>query len=216
MCVTLRIERITWLIVQSILPTGGLTSRYRSPQAIPATLYHVRWIDPQNGPAFVEFKFIYRSREVLIAKGIIPAPLPSGHPSLIESPTKKRKLKDEAGKKRHSKKNEHALFSSHTATASPLSSPSKSRPAKKAKFAFTKAQVKKELVTPSTEERSPLASMASDAPSSPLAAIMQRRQSTPHHAVSSNVLPWIESQSANMEVPFDVLRELRELRVCAS
>jgi hypothetical protein len=47
--------------------------RYQPPKSIPTTLYHVQWLDPQHGPAYMEFKFIYRSKDVLISKSILPS-----------------------------------------------------------------------------------------------------------------------------------------------
>jgi hypothetical protein len=155
-------------------------------------LYHVNWIDPQDGPAYIEFKFVYRSKEVLISKGIIPG--------------RKRKsnTKSDTKKKSTTKKTDDPESSPTTvpASSSPPSARSRAPPAKKAKL--VKPTIKKEVPS---KEQSPI---ESDPPTSPLVEAVQRRQMTSY---PNDLLPWVYSQSANIDLPVEVFRELQHLRV---
>ena len=46
---------------------------------------------------------------------------------------------------------------------------------------------------------------------SPISVIHREHQQQPGSGIG--VLPWVESQSANMDYSFDIVREVRELRV---
>jgi hypothetical protein len=211
----------TWLIVQSMELYKFLfrsdIARFESPTPIPATLYHVNWIDPQSGPAFLEFRFIYRSREVLTSKGIISGPpVPEVAKAPSEEPQKrgkKRKIKNVANRKKANKKNEQPDLSPTANESIESHLPSESRLTKKFRTTSVETQAKKDNVPPSKEKSPAIAIMdSSNPPTSPLVDIVQRRQSI-SQPVSTGVLTWVESQSANVDVPIDILRELRELRV---
>src|SRR5271170_4802070 len=162
-------------------------SRYQPPKSIPATLYHVQWLEPQNGPAYMEFKFIYRSKEVLISKGILPSlspPMPSDLDTSLTAP-KKRKARNEnpsTTKKKSSaaaaKKSDATPSSPTTVEATP---PKPTRPAKKprasAKNSVMKKEVEvkseievKEIVFPARKESpgTAVGEVSSDPPMSPV------------------------------------------------
>lgn len=221
-------------------------NRYQPPKSIPATLYHVQWLDSQNGPAYMEFKFIYRSREVLISKGILPtpsAPLPtlteSSTPAPPPPPPKKRKSRSENTTNSTITTKRKASAAKHSDVPPPSSPttveatpPKPARPAKKPR-ASTKSQIKKEIevkneievkdihVLPDPTKQSPDATIgeipSSDPPISPMIEVLPQQHqviSHPgHHVLHNTVLPWVESQSATIDIPVDILRELRELRV---
>lgn len=188
-----------------------LICRYLPPKEIPATLYHVHWVDQQLGPPFLEFKFIYRSRQILISKGIIQGP-----PEIVETPTtraqqgKKRKGKNEPRKNK--KRNDQAISSPATIASPPSPPPVKGRPSKKVKTMKTPIKVKKENAS---DERSPIPSIESDPPTSPSVEAVQRSR----FAHYPGGIHWTEPQSTNthtdVNVPIDVLRELQQLRVCS-
>jgi hypothetical protein len=192
-----------------------MRDRFQSPQAIPATLYHVNWIDPQSGPAFLEFRFIYRSREVLISKGILPSPTPAiENKSLESSQGKKRKLKsDQTPKRKYKKKNDGQSTSPFTTVNIASSTPpKKSHRSKNSILANSPTYLtKKESNSRFIKEQSPITPPDSDLRATPLVPTIQRR--SPSHPIPSTILPWVESQSANIELPIEVLRELRDLRV---
>jgi len=224
--------------------------RYQSPKSIPATLYHVQWLDSQNSPAYLEFKFIYRSKEVLISKGILPSsstPLPVRDEStLAPFPSLLKKRKSRSENTTTTKRKSSAKAAAGVGPPPPPSSPTtvEATPPKPARApkkhrASTKTQVKKETEVkteidvqewgfpPDTKNESPgmMAGGAGEGPSSDapvgtmievLSQPQQQRQvvSHPGHRVLHNtVVPWVESQSATIEVPVDIFRELRELRV---
>jgi hypothetical protein len=181
-------------------------SRYASPQPIPATLYHVTWLDHQDSPPYAQFRFIYRSKEVLMAKGIIPVPSPSPPPP-PPSPTRAEN-DDPQGKKRKTK-----------------AEPKKKAPAKKTERAprqTRKPKVVAPKVTPpissdttsSLAEVTPKTSTDSDAPPSPLVEALQRRKSI--QQISSQITTPQESPAplTTDQVNLEVLRELQHLRVC--
>ena len=175
-------------------------------------MYHVHWIDQQLGSPFLEFKFIYRSRQILISKGIIPGP-----PEIAETPTtttpvqqrKKRKTKNEP--KKNKKQNDQPTSSPTTIGSPPSPPPAKGRPPKKVKTTNTPTKVKKENAS---DDRSPIPPIESDPPTSPSVEAIQRRR----FATYTGRLQWTESQSTNtptdVNIPVDVLRELQQLRVC--
>jgi hypothetical protein len=171
-------------------------------------LYHVHWIDQQLGSPFLEFKFIYRSRQILISKGIIPGP-----PEITETPTrtvqqgKKRKTKNEPKK---NKKNDQPTSSPTDIGSPPSPPPAKGRPPKKLKTKNAPIKVKKEN---NLDERSLIPSIESDPPTSPSVEAVQRRRFAPY----PGGLQWTEPQPTNppidVNTSVDVLRELQELRV---
>ena len=180
---------------------------YASPTSIPATLYHVQWIDTHPGPPFCQFRFIYRSREVLMSRGIIPPPMKKEIEE--QTQTKKRKL---TSKKKTTKKNELQPSSSATTLEIPSSVPSKPRASKKAKTSTTpKIQSKKDFVSPTTEEESPISLISTDLPTSPLVAVLERRGRSSSHTFASS--PPESSTPVDSHNQSDILRELRELRV---
>ena len=234
---------LSFLFPSSLVWDLTVCARYQPPKSIPATLYHVQWLEPQNGPAYMEFKFIYRSKEVLISKGILPSlspPMPSDLDTSLTAP-KKRKARNEnpsTTKKKSSaaaaKKSDATPSSPTTVEATP---PKPTRPAKKprasAKNSVMKKEVEvkseievKEIVFPARKESpgTAVGEVSSDPPMSPMIEVLQQQQqqqrqvvSHPgHHAVHSTVLPWVESQSTTIDVPVDILRELRALRVSPS
>ena len=125
--------------------------RYQPPKSIPTTLYHVQWLDPQHGPAYMEFKFIYRSKEVLISKGILPslsAPLPS---NLDEAP-KKRKARNESTTTAKKKSCAAATKKADATPSSPTTveaTPPKPARAKKPRASAKNQVLKKEIVVKS-------------------------------------------------------------------
>jgi hypothetical protein len=237
----------TLLIAQSPFPLSLLFSgslvwdltvcaRYQPPKSIPATLYHVQWLDPQHGPAYMEFKFIYRSKEVLISKGILPsfsAPLPSNLDETLAAP-KKRKARKEStttAKKKSSaaatKKAGATPSSPTTVEATPPKPPRAKKPRAPAKNQVMKKEIEvkseidvKEIVFPARKESpgTAVGEVSSEPPASPMIEVLQQQQlqvvSHPgDHVVHNTVLPWVESQSATIDMPVDIFRELRELRV---
>jgi hypothetical protein len=188
-----------------------LICRYLPPKEIPATLYHVHWVDQQLGPPFLEFKFIYRSRQILISKGIIPGP-----PEIVETQTTKaqqsRKRKGKTEPRKNKKRNDQAISSPATIVSPPSPPPAKGRPSKKVKTRKTPIKINKENTS---DERSPIPSIESDPPTSPSIEAVQRS----HFAHNPGGIHRIEPQSTNthtdVNVPIDVLRELQQLRVCS-
>lgn len=170
---------------------------------IPATLYHVQWFDSHNDAPFVEFRFIYRARELLITRGII-APQPLEHfKAMAESQTELH------GKKRKGKvENKLRKQAKNRITEIPSSVPSKSRSVKRA---IEKDQMKDEITLPEEEEESPNTSIETDASTSPLVEYMERRKSLPHPISLFNITS--NSPTSTEESHIDILRELRELRV---
>ena len=206
-------------------------NRYQPPKSIPATLYHVQWLDPQNGPAYLEFRFIYRSKEVLVSKGILPS-LSVPTPNLDETLTgpKKRKTPNENNttKRKASSTAKKVDPSPSSPTNLEATPPKPARLTKKPRVS-TKSQVKKQVEVKNEIEVKDIVihnakdslvtragKVSSDSPMSPTIEVLQHRQvvSRPgHHVVPDTVLPWVESQSATIDIPVDILRELRELRV---
>lgn len=182
---------------------SDLTHRYLTPKEIPATLYHVHWIDPQLGSPFLEFKFIYRSREVLISKGIIP-----GSPETTGQHGKKRKAKNEY--KKNKKQNDQPT-SSPTTIGSPSPPAARGRPPKKVKTTNTSIKVKKENTS---DERFPIPSIKSDPPTSPSVEAARRRRFAPHQGSLQLTEPQSGNTPIDVNIPVDVLRELQQLRVC--
>lgn len=189
-----------------ILFMGRSDVSYASPTSIPATLYHVQWIDTQSSPPFCEFRFIYRSREVLISNGIIPPPMKKE----IEEPpqSKKRKL---TSKKRTSTKKIDPPPSSNTTMELPSAvKPRYSKKPKTTGSTTAKSHSKKDALSRTTEEESPISMVSTEPPASPLVDALQHRVRSLSHTFASSppISPPLASQTQS-----DILRELQDLRV---
>jgi len=90
----------------------------------------------------------------------------------------------------------------------------------------TEIEVKEIVFPPGKQSPGTVGELSSDPPISPMIEVLQQQQqqqqqrqvvSHPgHHVVHNTVLPWVESQSTTIDVPVDILRELRALRVSPS
>jgi hypothetical protein len=156
---------------------------------IPATLYHVQWLDPQTEPPFVEFQFIYRSKEVLISKGII---LPSQTLEILhETGSSPAPKKRKPNNKRKPKK------------GTP-SSEIKARPAKR---------VKQHLKKDPEEEMAMITPTDADLPSSPLVDMIRRGCSTSPVQGLSSPIDFMTSTFQLEDHQLDIYSEVRALRV---
>lgn len=168
-------------------------------------MYHIQWIDSQDATPYIEFRFIYRSRDVLISKGILPPPTPAI--SLTDSSPKdkkKRSARTTTPKKRSYKT---ALIESFPPSSPTTieSSPPKGRSPKR-------PRTKKTSVLEASPMPIPSESYATESDlNSPIRVIHREHQQQPGSGIG--ILPWVESQSANMDYSFDIVREVRELRV---
>jgi hypothetical protein len=148
-------------------------------------------VDPQYGPPFAEFRFFYRSREVLIAKGIIE--MPSAEVKIEnDTPSKKRKAKGFNPRKKPA--------GIPIPTSPKIHTPVRHR-AKKIK-STPKTQIKEEFTS------SPLRESHSDPPT-------PTPNGLPRATPLSNpgVLTWVQSQTPADTDNTSMLREIRELRV---
>jgi hypothetical protein len=162
------------------------------------------------GPPYAEFRFIYRSREILLSKGVIEET--AEVKTTNQPPSKKRKTKS---KKSTTPKKD--VLEPSLMTTSPIESPitpvTPLKPrAKKARMT-PKPHVKTEYASPIRQSplrhESPRTETYSDLHPSPISPALQRRQSHPNN--HPGILNWVESQPPPEDT--DILQELRELRV---
>jgi len=176
---------------------------------IPATLYHVSWIDQQCDPPFVEFRFVYRSREVLLAKGLIPP----AHPlEFIQALTQAQPQTQSQGRKRKAKAESKPRKPAKKRNEDVPSSVAPKPP--RTKKGDSKEHVKHEDVSPSQKVKPPKTSFERDLSTSPLVEYMERQRAVSHSVYPTLSAPRVVSPTD--EGQFDILRELRELRVCVT
>jgi len=171
---------------------------------IPATLYHVSWVDEQHQAPFLEFRFIYRSREVLQSKGLLTPDkkafeliqaITQIQPE-AESQGKKRKAKSEPKPRKNAKKRmEEASPSARMTNKEEL----KPRP-------------KPEVVSPKEDALATNSPMERDVFLSDRIEHMDRRK-LEYHTPSPRRIPSITMSPPTDESHLGILRELRELRV---
>jgi hypothetical protein len=170
-----------------------------SPKAIPATLYHVHWIDSPVGPPYAEFRFLYRSRDVLASKGIT-VQVPDTNMKSPSPPSKKRKARNLKPKKKPTK----------DGTSVSPKTPTKPQ-AKKAKTG-PKNQIKTEFAEYSPIRRESPTTVSDPTRPTTSPGFQHRLNSLPN----VGMLHWVESQTPTELDDTDILNELRELQVCPS
>jgi hypothetical protein len=163
-------------------------------------LYHVEWIDAQSGPAYLHFNFLYRSRQVLITKGIIPPPSPYTIPTTAFTalppppplPPVDAKPKKPSKKRGPPKKVQPDAKPAGSSPTTAEDTPPK-RPVKRAKVTPAKP-VKVESPKPVAVE----SETSSEGIASPSVEAVARRARM--------------EEAERVHVPFDIYRELAALR----